>query len=180
LSKGLVENDRRTICRELVVEIYGVHPSESEVDLLVEARFEAFIQLVEIQGGVQSLLNELRQHYRLGFLSNYSCSRSILAGLKKTGLSEMFKSRTISGDVGYVKPHRKPFEVMLRELALAPEKCVYVGDNWLADVQGSKRIGMYSILTTQFAPYEKIDPAEGDFSPDARISHIRELGGLFL
>ena len=179
-SNGYRENDLRTISRELIEGIYNLQPSDSQVDLLMEARFEEFVQIVELPDGVQSLLNELRQKYQLGFLSNYPCSRSILAGLEKVGLSDVFESKTISGDVGFKKPHRKPFEVMLKELALAPERCVYVGDKWLADVQGSKRIGMYSVLTTQFAPFEKIVPVEGDYSPDARIDHIKELEGLFL
>jgi FMN phosphatase YigB (HAD superfamily) len=92
----------------------------------------------------------------------------------------VFESITISGDVGYAKPHAKPFEVMLSQLGLSPAECVYIGDNWLADVQGSKRIGMYAILTTQYATYERFDPARGGYSPDVRIDHIKELESLFL
>jgi len=179
-SNGLQENDLRTICYELIVEIYNVQPTDSQVDALMQTRFDAFVEIVRLPDGVRSLLDSLGQRYRLGFLSNYPCSRSILAGLEKIGLSERFESVTISGDVGYVKPHSKPFEVMLSNLGLAPDRCVYVGDNWLADVQGSKRIGMYSVHTTQFAPYEEFAPSVDDFSPDAQIGDIRELENLFL
>lgn len=177
---GYVENDLRAICRELVVEIYGVQPDDNEVDQLMEARFKAFLDDVELPDGVQALLDELGRRYRLALLSNYPCSRSILAGLEKIGLTRFFESTTVSGDVGYVKPHRRPYEVMLAELALAPGSCVYVGDNWLADVQGSKRMGMFSIHTTQYRPYETIEPVEGDFSPDLQIDHFRELESVFL
>lgn len=179
-SNGYVENDLRVICTELVVEIYGVRPDEAEVDRLMEARFNAFVEDVGLPDGVQSLLDALRQRYRLALLSNYPCSRSILAGLEKIDLTDCFESTTISGDVGYVKPHRRPYEVMLGELGLAPENCVYVGDNWLADVQGSKRVGMRSVHTTQFVPYETITPAEGDLPPDLHVNHIRELETTFL
>jgi HAD superfamily hydrolase (TIGR01509 family) len=179
-SNGFVENDLRTICRELVVGLYGVQPDEVEVDRLMEARFKAFVEVVELPDGVLSLLEQLRRRYRLALLSNYPCSRSILACLEKIGLADYFESRTISGDVGYVKPHPKPYEVMLADLDLAPERCVHVGDNWLADVQGSKRMGMVSIHTTQYAPYETIIPVEGDSPPDLHVEHIRDLEAVFL
>ena len=179
-SNGFQENDLRTICRELIEGIYNLQPSDSQVDALMQTRYDAFVEIVRLPDSVRSLLNSLGQRYRLGFLSNYPCSRSILAGLEKIGLSGMFESVTISGDVGYVKPHSKPFEVMLSQLGLAPDRCVYVGDNWLADVQGSKRIGMYSVHTTQFAPYETFEPEKDDFSPDAQIENVRELENLFL
>ncbi|MCP4754578.1 MAG: HAD family hydrolase [Proteobacteria bacterium] len=179
-SNGFRENDMRTICEELITEIYDVQPEESQVQMLIQARFDAFVHVVEISNSTLSLLNNLRQHYSLGLLSNYPCSKAIRAGLRKIGLSEMFESVTISADVGFVKPHAKPFEVMTSQLNLSALECVYIGDNWLADVQGAKRIGMYSILTTQFAPYETFDPSKDDFSPDIRIDTIEELEKLFL
>ena len=86
----------------------------------------------------------------------------------------------ISADIGYVKPHAKPFESMLSQLDLSPSECVYIGDNWLADVQGAKRMGMCSILTTQYVPYESFEPSEKDHSPDIRIDHLNELEKLLL
>lgn len=179
-SNGFRENDMRTTCLELIEEIYDLHPSDSQVDMLMQTRFDAFVHVVELSTDVRSLLKKLGERYRLGFLSNYPCSRSVRAALEKIGLSEMFESITISGDVGYAKPHAKPFEVMLSQLGLSPAECVYIGDNWFCDVQGSKRIGMNSILTTQYEPYETNVPAKGDYSPDLRINHIKELESFFL
>jgi len=63
-------------------------------------------------------------------------------------------------------------------LGVAPEECVYVGDNWLADIQGAKRIGMKAIHITQHAPYEQFHPEDSDHEPDARIEHLSELPGM--
>ncbi|MFC1820230.1 HAD family hydrolase [Thermodesulfobacteriota bacterium] len=178
-SNGYRENDLRTICHELIVRIYNIQPNDSQVEKLMQTRFDTYVQVVELPDGVRTLLRKLRQRFVLGLLSNYPCSKSVLAGLDKIGLSDLFESITISGDIGYVKPHAKPFEVMLSQLELSPAECVYIGDNWLADVQGAKRVGMHSVLTTQFAAYEKFEPAEGDFFPDMRIKHIEELERLF-
>ena len=86
----------------------------------------------------------------------------------------------ISADIGYVKPDARPFEALLSQLELAPSQCIYIGDNWLADVQGSKRAGMYSIFSRQYTPYERFDRTAGDDDPDARISHLDDLEALLL
>jgi FMN phosphatase YigB (HAD superfamily) len=92
----------------------------------------------------------------------------------------MFWKPLISGDVGYVKPHAKPFEAILNLLSLRPKECVYASDNWLADVQGAKRMGMYSILIEQYTPYESFDPVNGDHNPDVTIKNLNELEELLL
>jgi putative hydrolase of the HAD superfamily len=94
------------------------------------------------------------------------------------GLSDLFEVIVVSGDVGYVKPHALPFETLLAGLDEKPENCVYIGDNWLADVQGAKRIGMSSIYISQHKSYEKFEPGPGDYEPDIRICHFSELAEL--
>ena len=51
----------------------------------------------------------------------------------------------------------------------------HLGDNWLADVQGAKRLGMQMIRTMQYEAPERFDPQPGDFEPDAVIEHITQL-----
>ena len=179
-SNGFRENNLRSLCDELIREIYGTIPENTQIDALVRTRYESFVHVVELPDGVLSLLKKLRQQYRLALLSNYPCSRSILDSLAKVDLSSIFEAVVISGDVGYVKPHAKPFDTMLSQLGLAAANCVYVGDNWLADVQGAKRVGMHAILTTQYAPYERFDPVDGDYQPDARVTNLNELEELLL
>lgn len=179
-SNSYKENDPRSLCEELIRGIYDIVPEQRQVDRLIRTRYESFIRVVELPDGVMALLNKLRRRYRLGLLSNYPCSQSVRDSLAKIRLSEMFEVVVISGDIGYVKPHAKPFESMLSQLDLSPSECVYIGDNWLADVQGAKRMGMYSILTTQYVPYESFEPSEKDHSPDARIDHLNELEKLLL
>ena len=174
------ESDFRAICGELIQELYRFVPTEEHVDALVKARYASFLHVVELPDGVVPVLRTLGQRYRLALISNYPNSASILDSLAKIGLTEMFEAIVISGTVGYVKPHPRPFEVTLEQLRLAPGDCVYVGDNWLADVQGAKRIGMQAIHTSQYAPYERFDPADGDYEPDARITHLSELIPLLL
>lgn len=179
-SNGYRENHMPTICAELIQGIYGVDPDDRHVERLVQTRYRSFVDSVRLPAGLPSLLERLRRRYRLAVLSNYPCARSIRDSIDEIGITDMFVAIVVSGDVGYVKPHPKPFEAMLSQLEVPPSECVYVGDNWLADVQGAKRMGMGAILTTEHAPYEKFEPGEGDFEPDARVCALDGLVPLLL
>lgn len=179
-SNGYRENDLRVCGTELVREVYGVEPEERHVDVLAEARYRAFMEGMEVAEAVLALLAKLKTRYRLALLSNYPCGRSIRDGLAHLGLAPFFECVVVSGEVGFVKPHPKPYELLLEGLGLEANRCVYIGDNWLADVQGAKGIGMRAVLTTEHIPYEKFEPKEGDHQPEARIGNIAELAGHFL
>jgi putative hydrolase of the HAD superfamily len=174
------ENDLKIITAELVTEIYDIVPNEEQVNELIQTRYDAFLRVVKLNGEVLPLLKKLKAKYRVALLSNYPCSRTILDSLKQIGIDEVFDATIISGDVGYVKPHPKPFEILLTELQIRPDQCVYVGDNWLADVQGSKRVGMHSVLTTQYVPYHNVEQNEDDHNPDASIRNLTELQNILL
>lgn len=179
-TSGFRENDLKSITEELIREIYNIVPKESQINALIQARYKSFVNVVKLSSDVLQLLKRVNKRYRLGLVSNYPCSRSIQHSLMKLGLSDILEAVVISGDVGYVKPHAKPFKAILNLLSLRPKECVYVGDNWLADVQGAKRMGMYSILIEQYTPYESFDPVSGDHNPDATIKNLNELEELLL
>ena len=179
-SNDYRENNPRSLCEELIFEMYDRVPTERHVNKLIQTLYDSFIHVVGLPDGVLPLLHMLRRRYRLGLLSNYPCSRSIRDSLANIGLLEVFDAVAISGDIGYVKPHAKAFAALLSQLALAPSECAYIGDNWLTDVQGAKRIGMCAILTTQYVPYKRFEPAEGDHVPDVRIDHLNELEEVLL
>jgi len=174
------ENDLRVITAELVNDIYDIVPSEEQVNELIQTRYDVFLRVVNLTDDVLPLLRKLKTQYYVALISNYPCSRTILDSLKQIGIDEVFDVTIISGDVGYVKPHPKPFEILLTELQLRPDQCVYIGDNWLADVQGSKRVGMHAVLTTQYVPYHDVKQNEDDYRPDASIRNLTELENMLL
>jgi len=173
--RGYTENKLEDLCAELVVEMYGTEPEEHLVRRLVETRYTSFLESITLPDGVMETLAGLREHFRLGFLSNYPCGRSILDSLDRIGLAPMFETALVSGDIGYAKPHPRPFQAVLEKMDLPAEECVYVGDNWLADIQGAKGVGMKAVLTTQYEAYADIAPQPGDHQPDASIDHLNEL-----
>ena len=177
-ENGYRENIFSEICGELIRTLYDKAPDEVGIDHLTRARYDAFVSCVSLPDGVQDLLEALDQRYRLALLSNYPCGQSIRDSLDNIGLAPMFETVVVSGDVGYVKPHPRPFEVLLNTMAVSSSECVLIGDNWLADIQGAKQMGMQAIFTTQYESSEHFKPRDGDHEPDARITHIEELRGL--
>ena len=179
-SNGFREGELSSLGAELIREVCSVEPEPWQVERMVEVRYRAFVEAVHVAEEVLELLGRLSRRYRLALLSNYPCGRSIRDGLARLSLEQFFEVIVISGEVGFVKPHPRPFELLLGGLGLAGEDCVYVGDNWLADVQGAKRMGMGAVLTTEHIPYEKFEAKPGDYEPDVRIARLGELAGYFL
>lgn len=174
------ENDVEQCCRELIEGIYPVTATEEQVRELADERYQTFVEIIELADVILPLLNDLGERYRLALLSNFPCGRSIRDGIEKLGMTPHFDAIVVSGEIGWVKPDPRPYQILLDHLESDPAECVYVGDNWLADVQGSKGIGMKSILTTEHLPYERFDPKPGDHEPDRKINQIGELRELLL
>lgn len=175
---GFRENNLREICTELVQELYGVEPDAEVVSHLEKVRCEAYLVGLVRSAGLRRVLEMLRTKYRLGLLSNYPASGPVVQSLSLLGIHDLFTGVVVSADVGYVKPHPLPFQEILAKLDVCASEALYVGDNWLADIQGAKRMGMKAVHTTQFVPYEQFDPQDGDYLPDGRIVHINHLPGL--
>ena len=60
-------------------------------------------------------------------------------------LIEYFDVRCSAADVGTIKPHPRPFQVVLRELGVTAEEAFYVGDRPQDDVAGAQAAGMRAI-----------------------------------
>lgn len=174
---GGVENVFADVCRE-IVELVSDDADGILTQKLMSARQQAFWESVQLAPEVVDLLNRLKQHYRLGFLSNYPCSVSIITSLKKLGVHDLFDAVVVSGDVGFAKPHPQAYAALLDAMRIQPENAVYVGDNWLADVQGAKRAGMRAVWLREHVPYERFDPEPGDLEADAEIASLGELEQL--
>jgi len=174
------ENQLPELTRQLVESLFGLRPTDSQVEELVEVRYEAFVECIEAETATHEVLQRLRTRYRLALLSNYPCGRSIRASLAATGLDRHLSAVVVSGEVGFVKPHPSTYRAVLEQLGARPGEAVFVGDNWLADVQGAKRAGLASVHMKRWSPPEQFERQPGDHEPDAAIGHLVELSSLLL
>lgn len=87
--------------------------------------------------------------------------------LKEMGLGDCFDFTLAAGEVNSYKPGRLIFEEALRRAGTPASGTMYVGDNYFADVIGSRRAGLQPVL---------YDPAR--IFPDADCAVIRSFDEL--
>jgi putative hydrolase of the HAD superfamily len=177
-SPTYLENDLPKITFALVEELYGKTPSEDEMIALMMARLESFVGAVESESWLEPLLARLASRWPLGLLSNYPDGPAIRASLDKIGITKHFKSIVISGELGYCKPHPLAFAASLKELGVAAPEVLFVGDNWLADVQGAKRVGMQMVRIQAWHAPEEWPSEPEDLQPDAVLESVEDLESL--
>jgi len=169
------ENDVREMTAGLIREVYGVEPSGGALDRLIAVRQEAFVRVVRVEPETLSFLRRLGAKYRLALLSNYPDGDAIRASLDDTGIAPFLEHALVSGDLGLCKPHPDVFRAVLDALALPPEAVLFVGDNWLADVQGARRAGMQVAHFRRWIPPEHFPEQPGDVSPHVSVATLGEL-----
>jgi len=115
-------------------------------------------------------LEALRPRYRLGLLSNGS-------RLPQTvGLSRFFESVVFAQDHLAAKPDREIFAVVERQMRVAPETCVLVGDHPHNDVVGAKRSGWHAVWIDRSGEGNFPPPDGCAERPDAVITSLEQLG----
>lgn len=72
-----------------------------------------------------------------------------------------------SENVGYRKPHKKGFEIMLERFHCEPEEMMFVGDEQ-KDIVGARSVGMKTILINR-------ENTEKEFNQDYTITNLSEI-----
>lgn len=139
---------------------------EKALDALTQ-RFRELLDAVPF-ADVHPALEQLREGYALGVLTNGPRPQSVLA---RMGFAHYFDAIvTVYG--GTKKPAAAAFEEGLDELGAEPSSTAYVGDSLLNDVQGALSAGLVPVWIDRFDDgYQLPDGAH-------RIEALTELPGL--
>lgn len=126
---------------------------------------------------VADMLEGLRSlGLKLGVISNTAALYQVFDSLEEYGIRDYFQDVTLSSVTGLRKPLPDIFYVSTRQLRVAPEECVYVGDTMSRDIIGSKRAGFAcSIQIGSKLTREKDQGVHTDYSPDHVISDIYDV-----
>jgi len=125
---------------------------------------------------VDEVLRELKQHYKLGIITNTFTSREqhVRMALRRIGLERYFDVILTSVDVGCDKPDEKIFLKALRALNVQPEEAVMVGNRISTDIVGANRIGMKTILFRWNERYHEKAKSPSE-QPTYTVSSLKEL-----
>jgi putative hydrolase of the HAD superfamily len=111
-------------------------------DALVDEAFQVFIDArndVALYDEVMPALKTLHSRYRLFTASNGN------ADLEKIGIAHLFERTIAARDVGALKPDPVVFEKVIEGTDLRLAEVLYVGDDPIMDVVGSRDAGMQPV-----------------------------------
>jgi HAD superfamily hydrolase (TIGR01662 family) len=120
-----------------------------------------------------------RRGYQLGIIANTITETEIPDWMIEDGVTQYFNTVILSSKVRVRKPDPSIYQLAARVLDIDPSKCVYVGDNPIRDVEGTRAAGYgMMILIEEPATLNKY-PDAGNHKPDFTIKEFKELLDIF-
>jgi putative hydrolase of the HAD superfamily len=102
----------------------------------------------------------------LGLISN--ADRDVSPLLEKLGVLPLLKVRLTSREAGVSKPNAGIFRLGAERIGVAPGEALYVGDQWVVDVQGARGAGMQALLLDRGDFFEEVPASE-------KIGSLKEI-----
>jgi HAD superfamily hydrolase (TIGR01509 family) len=137
----------------------------AKVELAMAQFFAARNAVVPYDDVVPGLLR-LKGRVLVGAITNGN------ADLQTIGLAHHFSAWVSAPQLGVAKPDPAIFLAGCRELGVAPEDAVYVGDDVLLDVQGAQQAGMRGVWMNRNGSNKHV---EHGVVPDAIVRNVDEL-----
>ncbi|HMO49426.1 MAG TPA: phosphoglycolate phosphatase [Rubrivivax sp.] len=162
--------------RGMLDAAFGVVPGDPRFDALRSdflARYEArMLRETRVFATIVPVLQALqRQGLRWGIVTN-KIARFSVPVVEGLGL-RAHCAVLVSGDTtAFAKPHPQPLLEAARQLALAPERCIYVGDD-LRDVQAGRGARMPALAAAW--GYLGCGESVQDWNADAVLAQPHEL-----
>ncbi len=127
----------------------------------------------------ETVMELSRRGYLLGIIANTITETEIPDYLETDGLTGYFKTVVLSSKLGIRKPNPEIYWEAARRIGVKPEKCVYVGDNPVRDVEGTRAAG-YGMFILFFEPATQAkEPPPVEIKPDYTIREMKELLDIF-
>ena len=127
----------------------------------------------------QVVLELKRRGYLLGIIANTITETEIPDYIVEEGLTGCFNTVILSSKLGIRKPNPEIYWEAARQIGVEPAKCVYVGDNLMRDMEGTRAAG-FGMFILYYEPktQEKEPPTNVD-KPDHTIRDMTELLDIF-
>jgi putative hydrolase of the HAD superfamily len=153
--------------RRLAV-LLGIESRAAQLNAALQIAFGSGLAHWRLIDGTGEVLARLRDEYRLPLFVLANWDRRLSVRLQENGILDCFVAVCDSQTLGSEKPDRAIFDAFLRQTGLEPRRTIYVGDDYLADVVGSRGAGLVPVLLSR----EELYPPECDC---VRVNDLREL-----
>jgi putative hydrolase of the HAD superfamily len=148
-------DDRDVSCRRQVehfVELLDLDPSSLDEEVLAQLEHAyaavAIDVLPAVIEGARETLREIKARgLRVGLISNTGRTPgyALREILERLGLAQSIDVMVFSNEHGVCKPQPSIFEELRRDLGVAYDEMLFVGDNIYVDVHGAQRCGMRGV-----------------------------------
>lgn len=119
------------------------------------------------------MLQELRRRkISIALISNCYLEEAEL--IRQSVLKDYFDVMCLSCERGYRKPQKEIYELCLRELKLAPQECLYVGDGGSHELETAGKLGMKAMQATWYL-FEGADQPVGRLTDFEQLKTPREV-----
>ena len=110
--------------------------------------------------------------YKLGVVSDSDGTPGMKRQrIRRVSFHNLFEAIVVAGeDTARVKPGHEPFRLIARRLRVQPKSCIYVGDNPRTDIDGTKAVGMISVIVNR--------RRNRGGNPDYRVPNLRAIPRL--
>ncbi len=150
------------ICRRLGLQ------AEGAAELMVELHMEQMFQMMFLPEANRRVLEGLEAFPKI-LASNFDHAPTVRRALGKFDLETRFDHVFISDEVGWRKPGVNFFDAILKGSGFDPRRCLFVGDDPVADLLGASRMGF------DVAWLAPADAAPPPVKPTWRLGSLEEL-----
>lgn len=123
-------------------------------DAYAEARDHSNVRFLD---GAAETLDGFAERYPLALVTNGGPGMQDQK-IDAIGAREHFETVVYAGHGVPAKPDPEPFEHALDSLGVVPERAVYVGNNYEADVVGAANAGIPAALVGEVPPEASVEP----------------------
>ena len=123
----------------------------------------------QVIDGVEELIKNIyKKKYKICLISNtgFTSPKTYNIYLEKIGLLKYFQFILLSNELETAKPSKNIFEIAIKKLMVPSQEIFHIGDNYTADILGSKNCGFNSIW---------INNKNNSKNKDLTISNITEI-----
>jgi putative hydrolase of the HAD superfamily len=127
-------------------ELVGREPAAADLDAFVDCYVAEWSTAVRYRPDVVDLVGRLGERYRLAVVTNTHHAPLVPGHLAAMGLSDAFDAVVTSVEIGWRKPHARIYRAALDALGIVAADAAFVGDTYVPDFVGPRRMGMRAYL----------------------------------
>ena len=162
------------VCEALNSLGCAVSEEDSRIKTALNVFFQRYVESLELRPYAEKLLTRVKEHCKLGLVSNFTYAPVIYASLRNLGINHFFNAVVVSHENGWRKPHTQIFQDTLAKLQVKAEETVFIGDSPLEDIKGAKAAGLKTVfVVSQFFSLKNLE--ESGQKPDFVASDLDEI-----